>query len=85
MLLLKTKSTVHRGSPLAVVVRPQLPVQQAVLAPPLAPLQDPAAATAHLQHIGLGSFFFWVGELFITSVKHTCSERTTRAMFRPEV
>ena len=25
--------------------------------------------------------FFWVGKLFITSVKHTCSERTTRAMF----
>ena len=25
-------------------------------------------------------FLFWVGKLFITSVKHTCSERTTRAM-----
>ena len=30
------------------------------------------------------SFFrFWVRELFITFVKHTCSARTTRAMFRP--
>ena len=29
--------------------------------------------------------FFWVGEVFITSVKHTCSERTTRAMFSPSV
>ena len=26
-------------------------------------------------------FFFFVGKLFITSVKHTCSERTTRAIF----
>ena len=24
--------------------------------------------------------FFWVGKLFITSVKHICSERITRAM-----
>jgi hypothetical protein len=24
-----------------------------------------------------------VGELFITSVKHTCNERTTRAMLSP--
>ena len=31
-------------------------------------------------------FFFWRREeLFITSVKHTCSKRTTRAMFSPSV
>ena len=32
-------------------------------------------------YVHLFVFFFGVGELFIPSVKHTYSERTTRAMF----
>ena len=47
---------------------------------------DSAVVPAHLRFVWCpeGSFFilfFWVGQLFITYVKHTCSERTTRAIF----
>ena len=38
------------------------------------------ACSPKFRHILMGFFCFWVGELFSTSVKHTCSERTTRAM-----
>ena len=40
-----------------------------------------ASAPPCLHPLAMFSSFFWVGKLFITSVKHTCSERTTRAMF----
>ena len=37
--------------------------------------------SAGLSSVDFFFFFFFLGKLFITSVKHTCSERTTRAMF----
>ena len=48
-------------------------------------LRNVNKSVAMLRQLTFFLFFLLVGELFITSVKQTCSERTTRAMFSPSV